>query len=119
MKKKENLEKPWREDPRVYNAISEMRLNDKSFTDRGFLGITHKYDQYEVREIWFQAIELGMHEGLRMGSIDAQRIDLYHNCKLQRQKDFLDKFYKLAEEYNCAIVYHPEEGMTVLDLNRP
>jgi hypothetical protein len=29
-------------------------------------------------------------------------------------KEFLEKFYKLAEEYNCSIQYHPEVGMVAV-----
>lgn len=57
-----------------------------------------------------------MQEGLRMGSIQEQRIDTTNGCKNERHKEFYE-ILKLAEEYNCAIVYHPLEGMCVMDLN--
>lgn len=122
MEKKEIIERGIAGDPRVYNAMQKARLTDNSFKEKEniftllFGGI--KYSQSECREFWFQAMEIGMMEGLIMGSVDGQRIDLYNNCKEQRQKDFLDKFYKLAEEYNCAIVFHPIDGMIVMDLDR-
>ena len=118
METKEILERQMCGDVRVFNAINEMKKNDTSFTDGGFMGMfPPKYAQHEVRKIWFHAISLGMQEGLRMGTIQGQRIDLFNNCKEPRQKEFLEKFYKLAEEYNCAIVYHPHDGMVVTDLN--
>jgi hypothetical protein len=117
MEKKEIIERSIAGDPRVYKAIQEAKRTDKSFTERGFLGIPIKYSQSECREFWFQAMELGMQEGLRMGSIQGQRIDITNGCKNERHKEFYAKFLKLAEEYNCAIVYHPLEGMCVMDLN--
>jgi hypothetical protein len=110
------------EDPRIRTAIQEAMLNDNSFKEKENIftlftgGI--KYPQSECRKFWFQAMSIGMSEGLRMGSIEGQKIDLTNNCKEPRQKEFLEKFYKLAEEYNCAIVFHPEHGMIVVDLNR-
>lgn len=109
-------------DPRVFHAIQEAKRTDNSFKEKeNFFtvlkgGIT--YSQSDCREFWFQAMAIGMEEGLRMGSIQGQRIDLLNSCKDHRQKEFLEKFYKLAEEYNCAIVYHPSEGMCVVDLKQ-
>ena len=34
------------------------------------------------------------------------------------KKEFIEKFYKLAEEYNCAIEYHPLHGMCVVQLKK-
>lgn len=118
MEKKEILERQMCGDSRVFNAIMEMKRTDTSFTDGGFMGMfPPKYTQNEVRKIWFDAISLGMQEGLRMGSIQGQRINISDGCKNERHKEFYTKFLKLAEEYNCAIVYHPLEGMCVMDLN--
>ena len=103
-------------DPRVFFAIQEAKKHDKSFTDKGLFGIRPKYSQSEVREIWFSAMALGMNEGLRMGSLEGQRIDISNGCKNKRHKEFYQKFLKLSEEYNCAILFHPLEGMIVSDL---
>jgi len=105
-------------DIRVFQAILEAKKNDKSFTEKGFLGMLPKYKQHEVREIWFEGIALGIEKGLEIGSYQGQKVELYNNTITPKQKEFLDKFYKLAEEYNCAILYHPHEGMCVMDLNR-
>jgi len=118
METKEIIERGIAGDPRVFYAIQEAKRTDKSFTERGLWGIPIKYNQSECREFWFQAMQLGMQEGLRMGSIQGQRIDLFNSCNEPRQEEFLEKFYKLAEEYNCAIVYDPIRGMCVLDLDR-
>ena len=56
-----------------------------------------------------------MQHGIEMAGLPGQKIDLYNNCKKPRQKDFLDKFYKLCEEYNCAVAYSPQDGMCVVD----
>ena len=105
------------EDIRVYNAMADIRLRDKSFTKREGILFTKKYNQDEVREIWLQGIEFGISEGLRIGSVSGQKIELYENCKNNKQKQFLDKFYDLAKEYNCAITYNNSEGMCVVDLD--
>ncbi len=107
-------------DPRVFHAIQTAKRNDNSFKEKESLltlitgGI--KFSQSQVRDIWFQAMELGMEKGLEMGSREGQRVDLFNSCKVPRQKEFLEKFYKLAEEYNCSIMYHPTDGMCIRDL---
>jgi hypothetical protein len=118
METNEMIERVMCGDVRIFNAIQTARITDKSFTDRGFLGITKKYSQSECREIWFKAMALGMLEGLRISTIEGQRIDIFNNSKEPRHIEFLEKFYKLAEEYNCAIVYHPHIGMVVTDLKK-
>lgn len=118
MDKEEILKRQMCQDPRVFNAIQKAKQTDKAFTDRGFMNMfPPTYKQHEVREIWFDALALGMNEGLRMATIQGQQIDLTLNCKNQKHRDFLEKFYELSKEYNCAITYHPLKGMMVIDLN--
>lgn len=117
METKEIIERQMCQDPRVFQKMLEIRRTDKSFTEKGLFGFPIKYTQSECREFWFNAMTLGMIEGIKIGSLQGQRIDLFNSCKEPRQKEFLEKFYKLTEEYNCAIVYHPHDGMVVLDLN--
>lgn len=109
-------------DIRIFHAIEDAKKSDKSFTEKenvfSLLGGGIRYTQAECRKFWFDAMAIGMEMGLHKGSLHGQRIDLYNNCKNERQKEFLDKFYKLAQEYNCAIVYHPVDGMCVMDLDR-
>jgi hypothetical protein len=122
MEIKEIIERSVCGDPRIYRAIQEAKLHDKSFMEKeNFFTILQggiNYSQAECRDFWFGAMALGMQEGLRMASLQGQRIDLFNNCKTPRQEDFLNKFYDLAEEYNCAICFHPVEGMIVMDLNK-
>lgn len=118
MKMKEIIERQMCQDPRVFKRMSEIKKTDKSFTEKGLFGLPIKYTQDECREFWFNAMTLGMIEGIKIASLQGQRIDLFNSCKEPRQKEFLQKFYKLAEDYNCAIVYHPHEGMIVADLNK-
>jgi hypothetical protein len=102
-------------DARIVKMIADQRKNDKSFTDKAFFGFPIKYKQSEVREIWFQAMEVGMEKGLIAGSLEGQRIDTTTNCKNERHKEFYTKFLELAHQYKCAIQYHPLEGMCVID----
>ena len=118
MEIKEIVERQMCQDPRVFNAIQNAKKTDNSFKEKGFLGMPIRYSQAECREFWFQAMSLGMIEGLRMATIEGQKIDLLNNCKTPKQKEFLEKFFKLAEAYNCAIVFHPNEGMIITDLNK-
>ena len=48
----------------------------------------------KLDKIWFDALALGMNEGLRMSTIQGQIIDLTNNCKNQKHKDFLEKLLK-------------------------
>lgn len=104
-------------DIRVSLAIKQAMKTDRSFTEKGFLGLPISYNQHECRKFWFDAMAIGMQEGIRIGSLQGQRIDNYNSCKTDKQREFLDKFYKLSEEYNCVINYHPVEGMCIIDLN--
>ena len=120
MTEKEKIAMGLSGDIRVFFKIQEMKKTDTSFTDRGFMNLfPPKYTQDRVREIWFQALALGMNEGIHMAGLPAQKIDLYNNSKSERQKEFLDKFYKLCGEYNCGIAYSPLDGMCVIDLEPP
>lgn len=116
MDSKEIIERQLCGDARVFNAIEDAKKNDTSFTDRGLLGIfTPKYSQTEVRKIWFDAMTIGIREGLRIASVEGQIVEITNNCKDPKHKEFLEKFYKLADEYKCAIQYHPTHGMLVID----
>lgn len=115
MDTKEIVERAMCGDARVFKAIQEAKKNDKSFTEKGFLGMPIKYDQSEVRKIWFDAMTLGMIKGLEMSGLEGQRVDLFNSCKDERQKEFIKKLYELSAEYECAVVYHPVEGMCIVD----
>ncbi len=105
-------------DLRIENIMFELKANDKSFTEKAPLGGLFgeiKYKQPEVREIWFQAMGLGIEEGLRRASLEGQRIELNANTTDEKHLEFLDKFNRLASEYKCRVQYHPTVGMVVID----
>lgn len=107
-------------DLRVESIMREHSLNDKSFQEKdsslGMLFGLTKYTKQEVREIWLRGIRLGVEKGLWKASLDGQKIELNNNTIDLKHKEFLEKFYKLAEEYKCTIQYHPAIGMTVISL---
>jgi len=117
MKKDEIIERIMYNDGRIFNEMQKIKASDKSFTEKGLFGLTPIYSQQEVRDIYFNAIGYGMKIGIEIGSIKGQQIELYANAN-NRQKEFLDKFYKLADEYDCAISYHPVNGMQIIDLKK-
>lgn len=105
-------------DTRVERIFHQEMKDDKSFLEKEsglqmlFGGI--RYSKLEVRDIWHRGVKLGIEIGLRKASLEGQRIELRENSD-SRHKEFIDKFYKLAEEYECAVSYHPEVGMVILD----
>lgn len=68
-----------------------------------------------MRKNWQEGIKLGIETGLRCASLEGQKIEINSNVKNPKHKKFLEKFYALAEEYKCAIQYHPEYGIFVVD----
>jgi hypothetical protein len=108
-------------DAYINNIVSEMKISDNSFkepeTMLSLLFGGHKYTQSEAREIWFSGIAVGLEEGLRRASLEGQRIQINSNMQNERQKEFYEKFLRLAQEYKCQIQYHPHFGMCVIDRN--
>lgn len=102
-------------DKYIDSIMFEHRLHDQSFRERGFLW-PPKYKQSKVRDIWFKGIRHGVKIGLNRTILQGQIIETQGNITNPRQKEFYDKFLKLAQEYNCAIQWHPDVGMCVLDL---
>jgi hypothetical protein len=106
-------------DLRVKQIIDEHKLYDNSFKEKettlSLLFGGHKYTQSEAREIWFSGIACGVEIGLNKASLEGQKLELINNTENPKHKEFLEKFYKLASEYQCAIQYHPQFGMTVID----
>lgn len=105
-------------DLRVEKIFHDEMKDDKSFLEKDyglqvlFGGI--RYSKLEARDIWHRGVKLGIELGLRKASLEGQRIELKENSEV-RHKEFIEKFYKLAEEFECEISYHPEHGMIVLD----
>jgi len=104
---------------RVEQIFSEQMKGDTSFQEKDtgleILFGKHKYSKQELRETWNSGIKHGIEIGLNVTSLEGQRIELNHNTKEGKNKEFLKKFYKLTEEYKCAIQYHPQIGMVVVD----
>ena len=108
-------------DLRIDHIYQEEMKDDKSFQERPtalelLFGFNYKH-RAELKETWRLGIKHGIAIGLRKASLEGQKIELYQNVKDQRQKEFLDKFYSLSNEYGYAIQYHPELGMVVVDKN--
>lgn len=105
-------------DLRVQLIFDEEMKGDTSFQEKDHpLSImfgTNKYTKHEMRETWDNGIKHGIEIGLRRASIEGQRIELNANTKESKEKEFLEKFYRLADEYNCSIQYHPQHGMVVV-----
>lgn len=105
-------------DLRIEYIFREEMKGDKSFQEKesglSFLFGTRTYSKLEMRETWDRGIKHGIEIGLRRASLEGQRIELNHNTPEGKHKEFLEKFYQLADEYKCAIQYHPEVGMIVV-----
>jgi hypothetical protein len=105
-------------DGRIEQIMSEQELNDKSFLEKDSLISslfgTNKYTKYEIRETWFRGIRHGLEIGLHKASLEGQKIELGKNTGNEKHQEFIRKYYELAEEYGCAIQYHPVHGMTIV-----
>ena len=98
--------------------MEEVRRNDTSFTEKSDwfnLIFSSKYSEEDARNIWLKGIEYGIGIGLHKGRLDGQIVELTNNVTDERHTEFLKKFYRLADEYKCAIQHHPEVGMVVID----
>jgi hypothetical protein len=106
-------------DIRIEQIFNEEMKGDTSFQDKdnflSFLFGRNKYTIQEMRETWNMGIKHGIEIGLRRASLDGQIIELNHNTVNDKHKEFLEKFYQLANEYACAIQYHPHKGMVIID----
>lgn len=104
-------------DLRIEHIFREAMQGDTSFQEKdsglSLLFGTNKYSKQEMRETWDRGIKHGIEIGLRKASLDGQRIELSNNTN-EKHKEFLEKFYRLADEYKCAVQYHPEVGMVVV-----
>lgn len=105
-------------DLRIERIFREEMQGDTSFQDKEttleVLFGTNRYSKGEMRETWHRGIKHGIEIGLRKASLEGQRIELNQNTTNEKHKEFLEKFYRLAAEYKCAVQYHPEIGMVVV-----
>lgn len=106
-------------DIRIENIFAKEMQGDTSFLDKGSSLIRlfgrSSYSDMDMRETWHKGIKHGIEIGLNRTNIQGQVIELNNNTPEGKNKEFLKKFYKLAEEYKCAIEYHPQKGMIVID----
>lgn len=105
-------------DLRIEHIFKEAIQGDTSFQEKesglSLLFGTHKYSKQEMREAWHRGIKYGIEIGLRKASLEGQRIELMYNTTNEKHKEFLEKFYRLADEYKCAVQHHPKFGMVVV-----
>lgn len=105
-------------DLRIEHIFNEEMKGDTSFQERkstlSMLFGRTKYSKQEMRATWNSGIKHGIEIGLRKASLDGQRIELNANMKNEKHKEFLEKFYQLADEYKCAVQYHPKFGMIIV-----
>lgn len=107
-------------DLRVENIFREELQGDNSFNEKvDLLSLIfggNKYSQADMKTAWHNGIKHGIEIGLRKASLEGQRIELNQNTNDERQNEFLSRFYQLADDYKCTIQYHPEIGMSVIDI---
>ena len=105
-------------DSRIERIMNEQEQSDKSFLEKdsslSSLFGQKKYTNQEMRETWLRGIRHGVEIGLFKASLEGQKIELQRNTEDESHAEFIRKFYALAEEYGCAIQYHPIHGMTII-----
>jgi len=106
-------------DLKIERIFLEEMKNDTSFQEKDtgleILFGKNKYSKIEMRETWNRGIKLGIEIGLNRSSLEGQIIELNNNTENKKHKKFLKEFYKLTNEYKCAIKYHPVMGMIIID----
>ena len=104
-------------DIRIEQIMNEQEQSDKSFLEKdsalSSLFGQNKYTKQEMRETWLRGIRHGVEIGLFKASLEGQKIEL-QRAEDEKHTEFIRKFYALAEEYGCAIQYHPIHGMTII-----
>lgn len=110
----------------MYHELIKQKMNEIRKTDKSFMEKTtifelvfgsDKISRAEAREIWLKGRETGMWDGIHMVNLEGQRIMLDRSPKTRLQDEFLQKHYELCARYGCAIQFHPEHGMCVIDRN--
>jgi len=100
-------------DLRIELTFDEHTKGDTSFDDNSPSSIKEalfgvSYTNHEMKETWDMGIKHGIEIGLNVASLEGQRIELNKNTPDGKNKEFLEKFYQLADEYGCSIQYHPK-----------
>lgn len=105
-------------DTRIESIFIEEMKGDTSFKTSPFNLFPVKYSTKEMKETWNLGIKHGIEIGLRRASLEGQHIELNRSIENERQKEFVDKFMKLCQEYSCAIQYsYNGKGMVIIDRN--
>lgn len=103
---------------RIEHIFYEEMQGDTSFqeaeTGLSLLFGSSKYSKHDMRKTWNNGIKHGIEIGLRKASLEGQRIELNRNTINEKHKEFLERFYQLADEYRCAVQYHPKFGMVTV-----
>ena len=106
-------------DARIEQIFREEMRGDTSFQEKDNLLLLlfgkNKYTKQQMRETWHSGIRHGIEIGLRKASLEGQRLELHNNTQNPKHKEFLDKFCALTDEYKCAVQYHPEIGMVIIE----
>ena len=109
-------------DLRIEHIFREEMKGDKSFQEKehplSLIFGGAKYTKEDMKQTWQSGIKLGIEIGLRRACLEGQKIELNHNTPDGKHKDFLEKFYQLANEYQCTIQYHPEHGMVIISTEK-
>lgn len=99
---------------RIFN---EELDGDMSFLDDGVIGLhvyvgTQLYSAKETRQAYHDGIRRGIEIGLRKAWMEQRRLPL-PNMTLRKSQEFLEKFYRLTQEYNCSMQFELGLGITV------
>ena len=97
--------------------VENIKETDTSFTEKGLFGITPKFKQSEMRETWFLGISEGLEIGMRLASLAGQKVTLDNSPKTEMQTKFLQELADISKKYSCAVQFHPEHGMCIVDRN--
>lgn len=110
-------------DPRAEHYDIQNKIHDTQFTEptpvwaKLYQPQGKMFSQKQVREIYLEALKVGFQDGLEAGSYEGQIIDIRANMDNTRHEEFYAKFLRICKEYDCAIEFHPRDGMKVTDLN--
>lgn len=105
-------------DLRVEYIFQEEMKGDTSFQkEEGFLSslFSPRITNSDLRDAWEKGIKHGIEIGLRKASLEGQQIEINQNSTSDVERMFLQEFHDLCSKYKCAIQYHPEKGMVVIN----
>ena len=95
--------------------IQEDKIHKSKSLFGGFLSGTNYGDWRKENEKFANGYATGLEEGLR-DSFNTDKLVNYTNLRVDRQKEFYQKFLELSKQYNCRFTFHPLHGMVLEDL---